>query len=197
MSTKSTGGEGKLRVLDVYAGTHSATKAFADAGHKVEYVEILEGKDARTYHPEHLFDFVVACPPCTEYSYSNRKFSTWESKYEADPDLWLLADRIIREAKPRLHVKENVKGAQQVWGRAPYKYASMFLWGWFPFDELPAIPWSTSIKGTHADRSVVTEKNGGLFQWDEGKTAEEKAMWPEALSKAVYDVAVKRIQPRK
>jgi hypothetical protein len=175
------------RCIDLFSGTRSATKYFDKAGWEMRYVEITEGVDVRTYHPPKA-DFVWASPPCTEYSYSNRKFATWESKYQTAPMLWRSAMRVIREARPRFWVIENVKGAQQIWGKAPYNYGSFFLWGYFPFDLLPVIPWTTSLKGTHADRSVVTDKNGGLYQWDEGRSAAEKAMIPDALARAVFKV---------
>lgn len=182
----------RMNVLDCFAGTGSATRFFKEAGHEVERVEIAEGVDIRTYHPPHKFDFIWASPPCTEYSSMNRLFSTWESKYRASQKLWRDTLRVIREARPRLWIIENVRGAQQVHGKAPYHYGpGQFLWGYFPFQFLPVIPWTESVKGTHADRSIVTTKNGGLYQWDDGKTAAEKAMIPPQLARAVYEETVR------
>lgn len=181
------------KAIDLFAGTGSATRYFEEAGWTVDKVDILQGRDVREYHPSKA-DFVWASPPCTEYSYSNRKFATWESKYETAPKLWRDSLRVVREARPRFWIIENVKGAQQVWGRAPYHYGSFFLWGYFPFEYLPVIPWTTSLKGTHADRSVVTDKNGGLYQWDEGRSAAEKAVIPPELAKAVYEVTERFIE---
>jgi hypothetical protein len=178
-----------MKAIDLFSGTRSAMKYFAEAGWDIDYVDIIDGRDVREYHPSRA-DFVWASPPCTEYSYSNRKFSTWESKYEAAGKLWVDSLRIVREARPRYWIIENVKGAQQRWGRAPYHYGSFFLWGYFPMD-LPIIPWTTSLKGTHANRKIVTTKNGGLYQWDEGRTPEEKAMIPDELARAVYQSITK------
>lgn len=178
--------------IDLYSGTGSATRFFEEAGWTVDRVDILQGRDVRSYHPPKA-DFVWASPPCTEYSYSNRKFGTWESKYECAPKLWNECFRVVKESRPRLWIIENVKGAQQRWGKAPYHYGGFFLWGYFPFELLPTIPWTTSLKGTHADRSVETEKNGGLFQWDDGRSAAEKAMIPPELAKAVYEVTLKAL----
>lgn len=171
--------------LDLFSGTRSATKYFAKAGWEMHYVEISDGKDILDLKLEiPKADFVWASPPCTEYSYFNRKFGTWESKYDADPTLWLVALARISQARPRYWIIENVKGAQQRWGRAPFHYGPYFLWGYFPEINLPH-SWSISMKGTHADRSKTTE-GGNVLQWDDGKSASEKAMIPDALAKAVF-----------
>ena len=180
MTTKSTGGEGAKVCIDLFSGTRSATKYFEKAGWAMHYAEIAEGVDVRTYHPPKA-DFVWASPPCTEYSYINKNFPTWQSKYRTAPMLWRSAMRVIREAQPRYWIIENVKGAQQVWGKAPYNYGGFFLWGYFPFELLPTIPWTTSLKGTHNDRA------SGI-RWHDNKTAAERAIIPDALARAVYDV---------
>ena len=182
-----------LRVLDLFSGTRSATRSFASNGHSVEYVEILDGIDISTYHPSHEFDYAWASPPCVEYSFLNSKFATWKSKYQTDDSLWLHALRVIKEAKPRFWIIENVKGAQRRWGRAPYHYGSYFLWGYFP--EIKAsIPWSTSLKGTHCDRSKSTGRNWAGEQTDDGKTAVQKAMIPPELERAVYAAITKGLR---
>jgi hypothetical protein len=116
-----------------------------------------------------------------------------ESKYLTDDTLWLEALRVIKEAAPRYWVIENVKGAQQRWGRAPYHYGAYFLWGYYPLACLPKVAWTTSLKGTHCDRSKITTKNGGVYRWDDGKSASEKAMIPDELAKGIYFVINKAL----
>ena len=64
-----------MKVLDLFAGTGSATKAFEDNGHEVIKVELDEyfeahERDILKLTPEYLtnkygqFDFVWASPPC-------------------------------------------------------------------------------------------------------------------------------------
>ena len=68
---------------------------------------------------------------------------------------------------------ENVKGAQQVWGRAPNHYGPFFLWGYYP--EIHAeVDWKESIKGIR------------LHLGTDARTALQRAVIPTDLARAVY-----------
>jgi hypothetical protein len=97
----------------------------------------------------------------------------------ANRDCWLATLEAVQRLQPRRWLIENVKMAQWVWGRAPYHYGSFFLWGWFPHDELPRIPWTTSLKGTHFDRATKTYRY-------EDRSPSERAIIPRPLAEAVH-----------
>ena len=160
------------RALDLFAGTRSATKFFAASTRwSVDYVELNDGTDIRSFHPREKYHFVWSSPPCPEYSQGGKN-RTWQEKYLANRELWLEGLRVIWEAKPRYWVVENVKGAQQVWGRAPYHYGPYFLWGYFP--PIRAwVPWTESLKGIR-------------FVGSDSRTPTERAMIPEVLAREVF-----------
>jgi len=59
-------------VLDLCAGTGSATQAFRDRGHDVDTLDIIGGHtfnmDVRKFKPWKKYDFIWSSPPCTEFS---------------------------------------------------------------------------------------------------------------------------------
>lgn len=171
------------RGIEGFSGSGNLSKVFRSHGWVMETIDILDGQDMRTYHPKGPVDYCHWSPPCPEYSYGVRG-RTFRDLYKADRDLWLHALRANTEARPRYWTLENVKGAQQVWGRAPYHFGPMFIWGYFP--EIKAsYPWTDSLKGTHN-----YARSGGK-RFDEGRSAADKAIIPtelaEAICKAVTD----------
>ncbi len=137
-----------MKVLDLCAGTGSATQAFRDRGHEVTTLDIDGGGcvdircDIREWYPQNRhFDFIWASPPCTEFSiakgipYADRK-----------PDLSIVQAcvRIIEEIKPTFWIMENPRGALRHFIGKPvitvfykdYGYVCSKptdLWGEFPW----------------------------------------------------------------
>lgn len=66
-----------MKVLDLCAGTGSATKAFLERGHEVDTLDITGNHtyvcDVRSFISENKYDFIWASPPCTELSLLKRK----------------------------------------------------------------------------------------------------------------------------
>src|SRR5580698_2041866 len=127
-----------MRMLDLFSGSGSASRAAAVRGWEVLRIDNAPGTaadlrvDLSTWDPqdEH-FDLVWASPPCTQLSTASRA-------RDVDAGLVLVraALRIIRAVAPRWWVLENVHGATRAIGDLigpPVAcYGSFYLWGVFP-----------------------------------------------------------------
>lgn len=117
-----------MRVLDLFAGTGSATKAFEDAGHEVIKVELNEKfeaheRDVLAMTPEYLrekygeFDFIWASPPCTTFSiasvyvYWNKDGSIKDERVYHGIAMVKKAIELVTELQPRYGwIIENPRG---------------------------------------------------------------------------------------
>lgn len=129
-----------LRMLDLFSGSGSASRAAAVRGWDVTRVDVAEGTahdiraDLATWEPPpcERWDLVWASPPCTQLSTANNQ----TRDVEAGLVLVRAALRIIRQVRPRWWVLENVHGATRAIGALigpPVAvYGSFYLWGVFP-----------------------------------------------------------------
>ena len=125
-------------------------------------------------------DIIVASPPCQQYSWlampwsrskdpnNSKAAKALRAKWEAErPDnrLFDACFRIQREASEAAGhhiplVVENVRGAQEWVGRAPWNYGSFYLWG-----DVPALmprAWKAQKSAAgHCKSAVATERPGG------------------------------------
>lgn len=134
----------RLRMLDLFSGSGSASRAAAVRGWDVVRVDNGAGTaadvhaDLLAWHPggeprcDAGFDLIWASPPCTRFSTANQKARNVPKGLE----LVQAALRIIRIVAPRWWVLENVHGATRAIGDLigpPVAcYGSFYLWGVFP-----------------------------------------------------------------
>lgn len=119
-----------MRILDLFAGTGSATQAFKDAGHEVIKVEIdprfeAEEDDVMKLDAEYLtntygqFDFIWASPPCTSFSVASIGYH-WKDNKPSDQalhgiDLVLHTIDLIKDLKPTFGwLIENPRGLLRI-----------------------------------------------------------------------------------
>jgi hypothetical protein len=173
--------------VDLFAGLCGASEPFVEAGWEVVRVELdlsLLARarcpagphvhhvvaDARTWSWSRWSDTIPrlrgrrptviwASPPCTEFS---REDMPWcRTGVTPSLELALAADRIIRDAKPRFWVIENVKGATKhldpLFGRWKAHLGPVFLWGEFPtLPKLVIPPWKEHLSSTRkAERAKI------------------------------------------
>lgn len=113
--------ESKLRVLDLFSGTGSATKAFEERGHEVCTVE-LDTKHPATIHADILtltaddlpgpWDLIWAGPPCEGFSVA-RIGQNWKNGQPQTETARLGVElmrhtlRLIQDLKTRAWIMEN------------------------------------------------------------------------------------------
>lgn len=180
-----------LRMLDLFSGSGSASRAAAVRGWQVVRIDNAEGTaadvraDLATWEPVGSYDLVWASPPCTQLSTASRL-------RDVDAGLVLVdaALRIIRQLRPRWWVLENVHGATRaISGRIgpPVAcYGSFYLWGCFPPFEALVPRDKTKLSGRRrAERraAIPWAVSNGLVRACEALAAELRGSpaWPPAV----------------
>jgi hypothetical protein len=143
-----------MRMLDLFSGSGSASRAAAVRGWDVVRIDLSPGAaadvraDLATWQPPsgEAFDLVWASPPCTQLSTASRVRNV-----EAGLVLVRAAVRIIRAVRPRWWVLENVHGATRaiggILGPPVATYGSFYLWGVFPPFEAAVGRTKTKLSG--------------------------------------------------
>lgn len=137
-------------MLDLFAGTGSASQPFLDKGWKVYRYDIdplgADGIFADFAHnmfieglidafKDKKVDLIWASPPCPEYSYANK--NTNDPDFLPDTLLWHNTIRIIEGINPLNFIIENVQGAQRTWGPCVQHWGPYYFWGVFPKFNVP------------------------------------------------------------
>lgn len=153
-------------MLDLFAGTGGASRAFREAGWEVVTVDNdpQHGTDVvadlRTWswdgpRPELLW----ASPPCQEFS---RTAMPWcRKKGPPEPSMALVeaALRIVREARPRYWVLENVRGAvpylRPLLGEPRVVAGPFHIWGYFPPFRLAVAPFKERLNSQQRVRRAA------------------------------------------
>lgn len=142
-------------MIDLYAGTGGASRAFREAGWEVVRVELDTAHQAEHHADVAAWSWsgrrptlVWASPPCTEFS---RESMPW-TRTGAVPSLALVeaAERVIRECGPTYWVIENVRGATRYLTPrhgTPLVLGPVFLWGRFPRFHATVRPWKERLSG--------------------------------------------------
>lgn len=171
-----------MRMLDLFSGSGSASRAAAVRGWEVVRIDNGEGTaadiraDLGTWEPPpgERFDLVWASPPCTQLSTAGRSRDV-----EAGLVLVRAALRIIRAVAPRWWALENVHGATRAIGSLigpPVAcYGSFYLWGVFPPFDAHVARDKTKLSGRRrAERraAIPWEVSDGLVRACERLAAE-------------------------
>ena len=148
-------GRQALRVLDLFSGTGSVTRAFRNSGHEVTSLD-MDPRGAPTICqnildwqyktlPRGHFDVVWASCPCEQYSVARSNASTPRDLLNADT-LVLRTQEIIDWFRPRHWFVENPSGSQ-LWLRFkwPRVVKTSYCAYGFPYRKHTTIATNTSI----------------------------------------------------
>ncbi len=163
-----------MLILDLFSGAGGWARGLIAAGHQVigydiydfSYVYLGEfvQADLLQYGDFPAADFIVASPPCTEFTRASLPRTWAAAQKPADIEgacrLFRRAFEIAEMVRPRFgFIVENVRGAQRYCGPAKEHMGSRYLWGSNPSFQ-PYQPTKGELYGKwrlppRADRAVV------------------------------------------
>lgn len=135
-----------MRMLDLFSGSGSASRAALVRGWEVVRIDNAQGTAADlrfdlsnanlsafdALAARRRFDLLWASPPCTTFSSANAS----GRDVEVGMELVHATMRIVRHLQPRWWVLENVHGATraigELLGPPVAQHGSFYLWGVFP-----------------------------------------------------------------
>lgn len=205
-----------MRILDLYAGTGSATKAFEAAGHEVIKVELMEKfnaheRDVLTLSAEYLrekygeFDFIWASPPCTTFSvascmiYWNKDGSVKDDRVYHGIAMVQKAIDLIKELKPKYGwLIENPRGMlrkQEFMKDLPRRTITYCQYGDFrmkPTDLWGEVPGWTAKEMCKPGASCHENSPRGTTTGNQRLSREKRSMIPTGLGEEILYAIEKR-----
>lgn len=198
-----------MRILDLFAGTGSATKAFEDAGHEVIKVELDTYFEAHERNIMELtasylrekygeFDFIWASPPCTTWSIASCGHH-WKNGKPSEKALAAIEMvqhtlYLIHDLKPKAWLIENPRGLlrkqemMQEFPRFTITYCQYGdtrmkptdLWGYLP-------NWTPRAMCKNGDKCHETAPRGAKTGTQGLKGAKTRSMIAPQLSKEIHE----------
>lgn len=102
-----------MKVLSLCTEKGSEVSAFIDRGHKVDTVGICGDVtyliDVREFNPDKQYDFVFACPPCTEFSKGSWRLGKFCNR-KPDTSILIACMKLIDVIEPIFWIIENPVG---------------------------------------------------------------------------------------
>ena len=204
-----------MKILDLFAGTGSATKAFEDAGHEVIKVELIDKFNAPERNVLELtadylrqkygeFDFIWASPPCTTFSvascmiYWNKDGTPKDERVYHGIAMVKKAIELISELQPKLGwIIENPRGMlrkQDFMQDLPRRTITYCQYGDFrmkPTDLWGEVPGWTARPMCKPGANCHENSPRGTTTGNQRLSREKRSMIPYDLGKEIHEAICK------
>jgi hypothetical protein len=157
-------------MLDLFAGTGGASRAFREAGWEVVTVDNDPAHQADVVADLRAWSWtgrrptlVWASPPCQEFSRMSMPWTRAKNPPAPSRELVETALRIVRETRPHYWVVENVRGAipylRPLLGRPRLSCGPLFLWGYFPWFRVSVAPFKEHLSSRDVVRRAAVPRH--------------------------------------